>query len=340
MKEDEFEGLFGPNDRKDKIKLSYSRISDFDRNGAKALIDRTIVDTDGAKIGLLTDDLLNDIINKTRLFKEKYYIFNGDKPTATLGKLSDIILKNYTKIPNDKELLKIAETNKFWKSQKDETKLTNIDVPEFKDYINAQFMSKQKILVTTSEVDLAQDLVDTLLIHNNSKYIFNSNNELINQIKFEFEYKDFLLRGILDILSINHKNKTIQMIDLKTGTNPISEFINSFLKWRYYIQEAIYTKASDVITKQFGLEGYKLLPFQFLFISRYEKTPFIYEIGDKWHEAALKGFKTSLGWEYKGLEELLENIKWHVDNKIFDTTKEIYNSKGIMNLNDEFITIK
>lgn len=340
MEEDELEGLFGPNERKDKIRLSFSRISDFDRNGPKALIDRTPVDNDGAKIGSLTDDLLNDIVNKTKLFKEKYYIFDGDKPTATLGKLADIILKNYTKIPNDKELLKIIKVNEFWKSQKDETKLSNVNVPEFKEYIKAQYMSKEKVLATTSEVDLAQDLVDNILIHNNSKYIFNSENELINQIKFEFEYKDFLLRGILDILSIDHKNKTIRMIDLKTGTNSLSEFTSSFIKWRYYIQEAIYIKASDIIKQQYKLEDYTVLPFQFLYISRYEKIPFIFEIGNKWHEAALKGFKTTSGWEYKGLEELLDNIKWHVDNKVYDTTKTIYEANGKMNLNDEFITIK
>lgn len=340
MEEDELEGLFGPNDRKDKIKLSYSRISDFDRNGAKALIDRTFVDNDGAKIGSLTDDLLNDIINKTKLFKQKYYIFDGEKPTATLGKLVDIILKNYTKIPTNEDLLKITEVNEFWKNQKNETKLINIDVPEFRNYIIAQWMSKEKILATTSEVDLAQDLVDNLLIHNNSKHIFNSENELINQMQFEFEYKDFLLRGMLDILSINHKDKTIRMIDLKTGTNSLAEFTSSFIKWRYYIQEAIYTKAIDIIKKNYNLEEYTFLPFQFLYISRYEKIPFIFEIGNKWHEAALKGFKTTSGWEYKGLEELLDNIKWHVDNKVYDTTKTIYEANGKMNLNDEFITIK
>jgi hypothetical protein len=339
---EEMNRLFNLNEIDNKIKLSYSKISSFDKNGPLALVKKIEVENDGITIGSLTDDLLNDFVNKTSIFKEKYYIYNGTKPTATLGSLCDIILKNYKEIPSKDVILEIIKENKYWSSTvKPEVLDGKYNTKEFWDYLKAQYASNKQVLVTQDDIVWAQDLVDTLLSHKNSKHIFNGdkNEELYNQIYFEYDYDIFKFRGILDILSINHKNKTIQMIDLKTGGNPVSEFVSSFIKWRYYIQEAVYTKAIDIIIKQFKLEEYKVLPFQFLYISRFEKIPFIFEVTEKWHNAALNGFKTSFGWEYKGLNELLDDIKWHFNNKIFDISKEIYESNGKMNLKDEFITI-
>ena len=43
--------------------------------------------------------------------KNKYYVFDGEKPTASLGKLCDIILINYLKIPTKDEIYEITITN-------------------------------------------------------------------------------------------------------------------------------------------------------------------------------------------------------------------------------------
>jgi len=44
-------------------------------------------------------------------FDKKYYLFDGNKPSASLGKLCDIILNNYTEIPNVEEVYKITVVN-------------------------------------------------------------------------------------------------------------------------------------------------------------------------------------------------------------------------------------
>ena len=59
--------LFGSSPDR-QLKLSYSRVSDFDRNGPKCLIKRTFVENDGAKIGSITDDLLY-----TKLVDKNYF---------------------------------------------------------------------------------------------------------------------------------------------------------------------------------------------------------------------------------------------------------------------------
>ena len=91
--------------------LSYSRLSDYDRNGPKSLNkQRTELLGVGVRIGSLVDDLLLNFKN----FDKLYYVFDGKKPTATLGKLCDIIVKNYKRAPCTKTLLKIAKKNGFW----------------------------------------------------------------------------------------------------------------------------------------------------------------------------------------------------------------------------------
>lgn len=327
--------LFGTNETSIDIALSYSRVSDFSKNGPISLIRRSSEDTHSLRIGSITDDLLNDNLK----IEDKYYIFDGKKPTATLGSIADIITSNYNEIPDENTILEIINKNNFWKRSTDETKLNNIKDDDFVNYLNAFYESKLKIVLSTNDYLLGKDLADTVRIHDFSKYIFSSDFERYTQFKFNIEYKDIKFKGIIDFVLIDHKNKTVNIIDLKTGKDPCLYFMNNFIKYKYYFQEAIYVKAFKFICKTLGLKGYKLLPFKFLYISRYEKIPLEYAVTKKWHDAALKGFTTDAGYSYKGLDETIEDIKWHWQNKVFDLPREVYESKGIKLLNDEFITV-
>jgi hypothetical protein len=314
------------------LKLSYSRLSDFDRNGPRALVKSSFVDNEGVRIGSLVDDLLLE----PETIDDKYLQFDGNKPTATLGKLVDIILNWHSKIPSEKELVEIATINGFWKRQKTDTIINNIvKDPDFYPYLKAMFASKDKTLVTSKDLDIAEDIVNVLLTHTHSKDIFNNNLDNRYQFKFEIEYNKLTFRGLLDILQIDHKKKEIQAIDLKTGANKALEFQSSFIKWRYYLQAAIYNIAlQELVKTNPELKEYKILPFKFLYISRYERLPVIYIMTPHWHQSALEGFKTSFGKSYRGLHELIEEVKWHLDNKIFDLPRKVYENNGMIDLNE------
>src|SRR5690606_21078514 len=195
--------------KNERMSLSYSKLSKFDTEGPKALLDRTFIISDGVRMGSLVDDLLFNEKNINKL----YYEFNGSKPTATLDKLCNIILNNYNKVPSKKIIDGIIKVNKFWSGTKDPKLLrAKYDTKDFWEYIKAQFISKEKTLITTEELMLAQELRDILLIHNNSAKIFKS--DYISQFKIKFTYKNFILKEILDIVKLDHKNKTIRLIDL------------------------------------------------------------------------------------------------------------------------------
>lgn len=330
----ELEELF-PNNSAEELSLSYSKISSFDQNGVRSLESRIFLEGDGIMIGRLTDDLL---FNKESI-SENYHIYNGTKPTATLGELTDIVLRDFNKIPTKNKILRIIKKNGFWsKIKNQELVLARFDIPEFWDYLEAMYISENKSLVTSEQDMIAKELRDILLSHKNSKNIFDSN--YISQYKFSMKYYNFIIRGIIDMIQIDDENKTIRFIDLKTGEKSIRGFMKSFIEYRYYLQSLIYTLAAEVVKIELNLKDYKVLPFQFLYIGRKQKIPMIFEVSQKWINAAKNGFTTVSGLKRKGLDELLDDIRWHLHNKVFDVSREICESNGFMELEDDFIIIK
>jgi len=315
--------------------LSYSKIANFDIEGASSLIKKIHKDNDGIKFGSIVDDLL---FQNKEFFNKKYYIYDGNKPTATLGLLCDIIIKNYSQIPTKKDILEIINLNNFWKRQKEETLLANFDIPEFWEYLKCQFETVNKTIITSKEYSDAQEVVSILKTHKYCKSILNNNLDNYYQFKFEINYKQFKFRGILDIISIDHINKIVYFTDIKTGKNSTDEFMDSFIKWRYYFQGAIYSLAFKEICNKIDLKDYTLAPFQFLYISRYEKLPLIFKMTQKWYRAAINGFNIGK-YKYKGINELCDDIYWCWKNKEYEIPKYIIESNGIVELKDNFIDL-
>jgi hypothetical protein len=316
--------------------VSYSKLSDFDRNGPSCLIHKSSGGKEAVKLGSLVDDLL--FLDKS-LFDEKYYLFDGDKPSATLGLLCDIIVNNYMEIPQTEDIVNIGVANSFWTNiKKPELYLAKFNVPEFWDYLNTMFKVNNRTIITSSELSIASDLAEILRTHQYSKYILDNEFDNYYQVKFQYDYKGFKVRGIIDIITVDHKSKKVVMTDLKTGKGPSTEFEESFVKWRYYFQSAIYVKAFQEICDALDLKDYTLEPFQFLYISRSDKTPLLFKTTDKWINAAWKGFRISK-YTYKGIDEILDEIYWCWKNKEYNIPKRVAEANGVVELKDNFIEV-
>lgn len=316
--------------------LSYSKISDFDRNGPAALIRIKKEETQALKIGSLVDNLLFETKN---YIEEEYYVFDGVKPTETLGILCDIIIKNYINIPSEEQVLKIISHNKLWSNIKDVEKLKlKFNNSDFWSYLKCIFETVNKTIVTTKDMNDAMELKTILETHEYSKHIIAPENENYNQFYFEFKYLNFNFRGIIDKIIINHEIKKVRFIDLKTGADSILDFENSFIKWRYYFQGTIYTLAFDAICENLGLEDYTLEDFEFLYISKKEKIPMLFKMSKNWFNASVNGFNIGK-YKYRGLNEICEEISWCVKNNEYQIPKHIIESNGELYLRDNFIEI-
>lgn len=321
------------------IKLSYSRLADYDRNGAKALIDRDSQETTATKRGNLVNDLLFGNVN----IDETYFIKNHEDPKNTLLKLANIIVDNYLDIPSQEEIFKIIERNELWVRTKNHDKmLANFNVPEFWEYLELKLKNIDKPLITPSMLVEAEELVYILTNHNHSKHFFKSyNGRLITEHAFKVKYGDsVLLRGIVDMIVIDDVNKTFRIIDLKTGVNKYSKFGQSILDWRYYLQEAVYMYASDVIKEELGVSDYTTLPFQFLYIGITEKIPVVYEVTENRHLSGIHGFTTPSGYTYKGMYQLIEEVEYLHRHKLFVYDYDTHRNNGLLMLRDVIVDVK
>lgn len=321
------------------LRLSYSKISDFDRNGPISLIRQSNIDNEGVKHGSLVDTLLVDELTGQDNFNKDYLVLNIEKPTATLGLLCDIILANYMYVPGHKEILNIIDKNNLWSKYKEDTKLANFNIPQFWDYLDLKFKGLNKIVVTQEQYDSAKKAVNTLMYDQFSQYLFNNDCENHYQVEFNLKYKGFTFKGFLDKMTIDRENKVVYFEDIKTGESKNDKFMESFIKYRYYFQGLIYQMAYETLSKQYNFEGYTLANFKFIYVGKTESYPLVYEMTDKWIKAAKNGFKTSSGYIYKGLDELLDEIYFHWKNKMYDFKKEVYEKNGCLTLNDDFIEV-
>lgn len=330
--------LYGIDDVLD-LKLSYSKLSSFIEGGAKALVKKKELTGDGVKEGGLIDCLLftpDEMLND-------YYIFDGIKPTATAGELCDLVFNLFTEIPTVDEVVEVSRRHGYWsKVVNPETYIKKFDTEDFWGYLKSQYSSKSKTIITTEQLQRAEEVVEILKSHAYSKAIVafpTKTQSKYAQYKIEYRYKNVIFRGILDLLVIDHSAKTVQMIDLKTGAPVAEAFSQSFVKYRYYLQEAVYQHAFKKICEDLKLEGYTLLPFQFLYISRFEKLPLVYTVPQKWSEASVKGFTTKAGYVYKGMDQIISDITWHWTNQKFSLSRETYEKEGNLILNDDFIEV-
>lgn len=150
------------------------------------------------------------------------------------------------------------------------------------------------------------------------------------------------LKGALDIVRINHNEKTIQIVDFKTSYNAF-DFITEIKKYSYCTQLSFY----DYLLREW-LENnckdekfckYTILPPANIVIDSNELVAYIYEYD--WKDIAIEAdgnseFLYSLHstTEHndkikKGWKNIVETIGWHMENNYWDKTKELYENKKI-----------
>lgn len=324
-------------ERKEELRtMSYSRLSDFDRNGAIALLDRPEVRKGARRKGSLVNDLLFGNADFNQIYHLKLY----EDPTASLLKLADIIIANYAKIPDIPEILEIIEKNGLWtNTKKPEKKLENFNKPEFWEYLKINFEESEKMLITPSLLADAEELVYILKTHKHSRHFFRPNNfRLVTEHYFTVVYQDKIrLRGIVDMIVIDDDNKTVRIVDLKTGAKRYNDFQQSVLEFRYYLQEAVYMTAVDSIKEELGISEYTTLPFQFLFIGVKEKIPVVYEVDESWHRGAIRGFRTVSGYNYRGMDELIDQVLYHHKHKIYELDYDTVIKNGLLNFRTVYV---
>jgi hypothetical protein len=136
--------------------------------------------------------------------------------------------------------------------------------------------------------------------------------EYIYQAKFVTQYHTgfngiVTLKIMPDLLKVDHNNKTIQPVDLKTSQMPAYDFMENFIKYRYDLQATMYSDVlRDVISRDHDYDDYTILPYIFSDISRSDMIPVSWTY-DQFDPSQVDGFSFK-DYHFKSWKTLLNEI--------------------------------
>lgn len=125
-----------------------------------------------------------------------------------------------------------------------------------------------------------------------------------------------------DLVLINHQTKIIYPYDLKT-TRAMSEFAAGYKSYKYYRQGSLYSQ----VLKQ-NYKGYKIMPFTFIVVAtQTDEKPELFEMSTIDLNVAMTGVVYGMsGYAIAGIEKLLEDINWHIENNIWEHRRSFYDN--------------
>jgi len=198
--------------------------------------------------------------------------------------------------------------------------------------------AKGLTVVTTDEIGNAEKIVDELrnnFVTSNVVNLINSARYTIhNQFQVEgYDVDGHLFKSMMDKVVIDHNEKTIQVYDLKCTWSVENFYEEYYLYRRAYIQALLYYKAAiHVMNTTEELRGYRVESPKFIVCdSTNYMNPLVYTLSDKDLEDAFNGFEHK-GRTYPGINKIISDLKWAIENDTWNISRENYLSNGLVNI--------
>ena len=197
--------------------------------------------------------------------------------------------------------------------------------------------SKKLTVVTTKEIENAEKVVLELRTNPTTAEIVNLVNDtqysVFNQLQVEgYEVFGHMFKSMMDKVILDHKAKTVQVYDLKCTWSVENFYSEYYLYRRAYIQGFLYHKAAESWASEMGYGDYEILLPKFIVCdSTNYANPLVYEMTQDSMNNALDGFEYK-GREYPGVAQLIGDLKWTLDNDVWNISRENYLSNGVVKL--------
>lgn len=298
----------------------------------------------------LDGSILDTIVFNESEFNKYYYVTDTTLPALSIRRIIDDLYKEikehnefqkglpessiliYNLINLKSNIVKVAKKLSLYDSYKPETIITNV-IEKGQSYLNllCSEIGSRKI-ITNFQYNEANELKNILYNDKDtSKYFISTKDiEILTQLELFDEYcvgeNSYIpIKGALDIVSIDHKNKTAEVVDMKRSYSAHS-FIHSIREFGYGDQLSFYNNLIvQFINKEY--KGYSLLEPKNVVIDP-KKTPYVYEYKFDDLDILRYGANGNKGWHH-----ILSDIKWHMDNNLWQKPRELYiRGKIIVNL--------
>lgn len=201
-------------------------------------------------------------VHELVLQPESFILAEGvDRPTAKLGAMADELFENYLNdLTDDKYIIAASNKIDYYKGKMDKIKIQNVldKCEEYwkskerwhknysgdKEPIFLDPKSREKLKLCLASVDSNQEIQDLLHPRGVLEDPVSMNEAaLFIQVKAEYNGKETILKlkGKLDNFTIDTETGEVTLNDLKTTGHKLIDFKDSFKKYHYNRQMAMYS---------------------------------------------------------------------------------------------------
>lgn len=295
-----------------------------------------------AVVGQLVETLL---FESKEVFDNKFYMSSLAK--APTGKMLEFVEALYkrTKEATDedgqisKEFKEIAaEAHKDsgfdWKLEVVLGKFIGKD-PEiyYKEIRNVR--SRGLTVVSIDDVTNAEKIVEELRTNEFTAPILGlvNSDRYTRLIQYQIEgytIDGLAMKSMMDLIIIDHKEKTIQVYDLKCSWSVEGFYDEYYLYRRAYIQAYSYKEACLELKSRENLPYYTVLEPKFIVcdsINYY--SPLIYSLTSDDIDDAYNGFEYK-GYKYPGVKDIVADLIWAKENDKWTISRTNYLNNGIV----------
>lgn len=300
-------------------------------------------DTQASVIGRLVETLLLE----PEEFDNRFYMSScATAPTGLMLSFVDSLYKHTMEATNEhgqivrsfEDIAKDAYADSGFKIKFDAVigKFVGSDAEIYYNELR-KVKANNLTVVTTQDVTNAENIVNEMrsnIVTANVVNLVNSARwEVFNQIQIEgYEFDGIQFKSMMDKLVVDHNNKTIQVYDLKCVWAVENFYEEYYLYRRAYIQAFLYWKAAVAFKDENDMSDYTVEPIKFIVCdSTNYYNPLIYQLSMEDILEAYEGFEHK-GKKYPGVGDIIKDLKWAIENDIWNISRSNYLASGLVNL--------
>lgn len=259
----------------------------------------------------------------------KHTVLNMDESGATTVEFSELLDAAYEE--SGFKITKEAVAKKFQEKHK---KTGETPQQYYEQLVQAK--SKGLEVACVDDVNIAEKIIQQIKADSFTGSIFEDadGEESFNEQQADgFSLFGLEMKGMLDRIKANHKEKTLHIYDLKVVYDVVNFKREYWLKKQAYIQAYVYWEAlkSGILDLGFDYSDYQILPPIFVVVhSGCFYAPLQFKMSLEDLEKAWDGFMENER-EYKGVKEIIEDILWCQEKQIWNMSFTDYNNKGVRN---------
>lgn len=295
----------------------------------RMMLDKEINEDDKSYI-FEKGEMVHSFLLEPEEFERNYTFLDYETPKSQQQKDFCDKIARFKKGSREERLLR-AYKEAYITKESDDKVLEKAQILEkqFKDYIKSiKLSTKFKKVLSVSMYNKLSDIkvkvfdhkIARELLSNEQNSLFGNNEKLFIKNEFEiyWEFMGIECKSMLDRIVIDHENKVIKLIDLKT-TSSFGDFTTKFYEYKYYRQVTFYWFALYHYFMNIGINP-----------DEYKKETYVIAINMQ-EPTEVKVFEISEKTMTEGENEIIDvfnKLVWHFKNNLWDYPEYYYEGKG------------